>query len=157
MFFNYAQWDKGYFFREICTNPEKYLFKQPVHFLCYLRLICKHVKNWLIELKKVHKKFLFLLTNSLPEYTDMLMQYRQSLCTISLTFTVLDLTGQNYSILWACMLRNQFSSQTIFHIMVKWRRQYLLTSRVWDGTTHSNRISWTCVSWYDPWYPFPDS
>jgi len=61
MWFNYAEWGKGHFFREITTNPDKYLFKQP------------HVKQWLQELKNVHKRFLFLLTNSLPEYTDMLM------------------------------------------------------------------------------------
>lgn len=63
MEFNFGDWSKGWYFKEIASNPDKYLFKQ-------LR-----VKEWIMELKQKHNKFLFLLTNSLPEYTHLLMDF----------------------------------------------------------------------------------
>lgn len=63
MSYNFGQWEKGWYFSEIATYPEKYLRKQP------------GVRKWLEDLRKVHGKLLFLLTNSLSEYTNVLMTY----------------------------------------------------------------------------------
>lgn len=52
----------GFYFVEIFTNPQKYLQKQ------------KFTQQWLESLRARGVK-LFLLTNSLPEYTDVLMSY----------------------------------------------------------------------------------
>jgi len=63
MYFNFAEWRKGWYFPEIAMHTEKYIIKQ------------EGLLKWFENLKKVHKRFLFLLTNSLPEYTDILMSY----------------------------------------------------------------------------------
>jgi len=63
LMYNFAEWGKGGYFSDITIYPERYLIKQP------------NVRKWLVDLRQKHKKFLFLLTNSLPEYTNVLMNY----------------------------------------------------------------------------------
>jgi len=63
MTYNFNQWDRGWYFKSIASQPEKYIITQP------------NVRKWLLELKEKHHRVLFLLTNSLPEYTHLLMRF----------------------------------------------------------------------------------
>jgi len=63
MSYNFNRWDRGWYFKSIASQPEKYIITQP------------NVRKWLLELKEKHHRVLFLLTNSLPEYTHLLMRF----------------------------------------------------------------------------------
>jgi len=63
MSYNFAEYKKGWYFEQIALHTDKYILPQP------------NVRKWLEELRQKHKRFLFLLTNSLPEYTDVLMTF----------------------------------------------------------------------------------
>jgi len=60
--FNFSRWDSGWYFDGLKRDPGKYIFT------------LGDVEKWLHEMKRQDIK-LFLLTNSLPEYTDLLLTY----------------------------------------------------------------------------------
>jgi HAD superfamily 5'-nucleotidase-like hydrolase len=61
--YNFAEWNKGYYYPELVQHPEKYIYHQP------------KVKQWLKDLREKHGVKLFLLTNSLPEYLELLAKF----------------------------------------------------------------------------------
>ncbi|KAL6055019.1 5'-nucleotidase [Balamuthia mandrillaris] len=63
LLYNFGQWGKGWYFPAIQKDPSKYIFKQT------------KVRKWLEELRNVHRKRLFMVTNSFPEYLEVLANY----------------------------------------------------------------------------------
>jgi HAD superfamily 5'-nucleotidase-like hydrolase len=61
VFFNFADWTRGWFFSAIAAEPAKFLHASP------------RTRSWLQDLQGSHR--LALITNSLPEYTALLMDF----------------------------------------------------------------------------------
>ncbi|CAF1043389.1 unnamed protein product [Didymodactylos carnosus] len=61
---NYGgEFDKSDYFNELRTNIGKYIYKRD------------DIRNWLIELKLKYGKYLFVITNSKLDYTELLANY----------------------------------------------------------------------------------
>eukprot|EP00698_Gefionella_okellyi_P019253 TRINITY_DN5878_c0_g1_i1.p1 TRINITY_DN5878_c0_g1~~TRINITY_DN5878_c0_g1_i1.p1 ORF type:complete len:428 (-),score=69.62 TRINITY_DN5878_c0_g1_i1:477-1736(-) len=60
--FNFSRWGSGWFFEGLKRDPGRYFYRVP------------QIVGWLRQLRS-HGRKVFLLTNSLPEYTDLLLSY----------------------------------------------------------------------------------